>query len=1079
MAIRTPWRRPLTETTVAQRAPARVAPIARGGAVAEPAADGDFLQDSLTQHELSDPLTSQAKMEGPAIHLQSAGSAAPPAPAGSAAPPDPAGNTTPPAPGGGAQGTFDAAVSGGRAELPYRAQMERSFGQSFAGVEVHTGQALQMKALGANAATQGERVAFATPNPGPELVAHELTHVVQQRQAGGVGAVQGNGVSSPNDASEQEANQVAQLAAQGRPVQVHARPSAGIQRNYSGLSTMDKARVDTLAEKKYAEKTEAYEFAMGPVLSKDPASLQGADTMLGIFKKMVDAWAKSTGQTNFFGQVKDSVYEKEFAFATSEKYYGSFQKTGSSIKKVFSKSGQPLRKKFHLIYNAVRNNNLSKYLKLAAMELETASKTGKKSAQSLMEHGKSSTGKDTFTQQTVKSGFAKGSGLDKILARTGKQKEIAEAGESEKVGFTDGSRQVVSSQEGLGRSKIMNWSDDVADSGSSRRGGKSSHLKLHEQRQLNVEDVDDLTSSEIRNLYKRRGEQVPGMSLSDKKKYKKDRGGEKIGWEQGREYYDVTMNSAVDKQAAKFHSRLEAGVSGSTDLMLHAAQQLGMSKADMYKLRLALNGWMLSNRDHSFYEIMRAAQSYGLDFEINEGHVGGEYHHPTNFKPMNPGKLRGLLPEKKYPAYFMSKSYKDILAGHLGGKGQSADKFRDALIASGLPRDLTDEMDERDVAELTALVDAVSGAKTKFDTSGTEEANNTNRTQLRMLQENTAYMYLARKFPVWGDMMLKTMIKTHVGDVLTGFYKDLPDVAGAEDQGLSGDAIRAKAYLTGDAGIHRTHIERLQEHELFELMKFAHTVRATPRANFPMPVLTEDDMNKASAQRKRWESSPLLEPLKRYGAVWKTRVIQCLIERLFVATPEQRLAQDTRLQKIMEIAQDSPTSGTWYSWGALAYLQSYAGAGSIKEHALGTDQNSNQGPGLYVAHKPTASASYGDRPDGAMLLVHMTSVPTITRSNSAQAKRLREEVTYRGGGMTLNDLYSPANLAEYLLRYGAAYARLTANAGVKLSFDVSTMGAGNLKDLYKTINSTANKTAAQMLKKQAKYFKVDTKDWDT
>src|SRR5262245_12484982 len=69
-------------------------------------------------------------------------------------------------------------------ELPYRAQMERAFGQDFSSVRVTTGQTHELDAIGATAAAKGETVAFADATPTPWLVAHELAHVVQHRRGG-------------------------------------------------------------------------------------------------------------------------------------------------------------------------------------------------------------------------------------------------------------------------------------------------------------------------------------------------------------------------------------------------------------------------------------------------------------------------------------------------------------------------------------------------------------------------------------------------------------------------------------------------------------------------------------------------------------------------------------------------------------------------------------------------------------------------------------------------------------------------------------------------------------------------------
>ncbi len=89
---------------------------------------------------------------------------------------------------------FSLAASGASREVPHRRRMEQAFGMPFHDVRVATGGPaahLGLAALGARAATGGNRIVFGEDSPSPELVAHELAHVVQQRRGasgGGAGA---------------------------------------------------------------------------------------------------------------------------------------------------------------------------------------------------------------------------------------------------------------------------------------------------------------------------------------------------------------------------------------------------------------------------------------------------------------------------------------------------------------------------------------------------------------------------------------------------------------------------------------------------------------------------------------------------------------------------------------------------------------------------------------------------------------------------------------------------------------------------------------------------------------------------
>jgi hypothetical protein len=104
-----------------------------------------------------------------------------------------------------------------------QANMGAATGQDFSGVKVHTdaeSHALNEQ-LGARAFTTGQDIFFRSGayNPGSsggqELLAHELTHVVQQG-SGRVGGSDRMTVNAPGDAFEQEADAVARTASSSK-----------------------------------------------------------------------------------------------------------------------------------------------------------------------------------------------------------------------------------------------------------------------------------------------------------------------------------------------------------------------------------------------------------------------------------------------------------------------------------------------------------------------------------------------------------------------------------------------------------------------------------------------------------------------------------------------------------------------------------------------------------------------------------------------------------------------------------------------------------------------------------------------
>ena len=110
-----------------------------------------------------------------------------------------------------------------------RTRMEAGFGHSFADVRIHTGgeAASATTTARAEAFASGSSIAFAPgrfapgTSSGDRLIAHELAHVVQQRQAGSGGTVQAKlRVSSPGDSAETSADRAAETVLAGGRAQV-------------------------------------------------------------------------------------------------------------------------------------------------------------------------------------------------------------------------------------------------------------------------------------------------------------------------------------------------------------------------------------------------------------------------------------------------------------------------------------------------------------------------------------------------------------------------------------------------------------------------------------------------------------------------------------------------------------------------------------------------------------------------------------------------------------------------------------------------------------------------------------------
>jgi hypothetical protein len=92
---------------------------------------------------------------------------------------------------------------------PVRTEMEARLGADFSDVRLHTGAAARASAteIGARAYTSGSHVVVGEGGTDRHTLAHELTHVIQQRKGPVAGTDHGNGlkISDPSDRFEREA----------------------------------------------------------------------------------------------------------------------------------------------------------------------------------------------------------------------------------------------------------------------------------------------------------------------------------------------------------------------------------------------------------------------------------------------------------------------------------------------------------------------------------------------------------------------------------------------------------------------------------------------------------------------------------------------------------------------------------------------------------------------------------------------------------------------------------------------------------------------------------------------------------
>ncbi|MFE3518261.1 DUF4157 domain-containing protein [Streptomyces sp. NPDC059166] len=124
---------------------------------------------------------------------------------------------------------------------PVRKEMESRFGTDFSDVRLHTGSSARRSAsgIGARAYTSGSHVVIGEGGGDKHTLAHELTHVVQQRQGPVSGTDRGDGlrVSDPDDRFEREAESNARRVMSGAaPKSADAETEAGRHAAHGGYA---------------------------------------------------------------------------------------------------------------------------------------------------------------------------------------------------------------------------------------------------------------------------------------------------------------------------------------------------------------------------------------------------------------------------------------------------------------------------------------------------------------------------------------------------------------------------------------------------------------------------------------------------------------------------------------------------------------------------------------------------------------------------------------------------------------------------------------------------------------------------
>ncbi|MFF9589322.1 DUF4157 domain-containing protein [Streptomyces sp. NPDC014646] len=479
-----------------------------------------------------------------------------------------------------------------------RADMEARLGADFSDVRLHTGAAAQRSAaeVGARAYTSGSHVVLGAGGADRHTLAHELTHVIQQRQGPVLGTDNGSGlsVSDPSDRFERAAEANARRVLSGpapaveavpegtahvqtAPVQrVPARPHAHgqvpVQRAEGGEALFDHAQY--YAKAGWQDSAEEFEKRLGAYAFRDGRALAAARATVARLKKLLIAYARTAHKST-------ALANKSFFLSdtTSGGQVGESMTT-DQINAFFSRDGN-LRELMTALYNAAYYN--------------TTAPDGGASKLSLKEI------------------------LNGIIGPTPQLASTLGMNEEElkkHSAFLNSPTRALMEAAANVKGKGYNYAKDpyalgniLAQSESETFAGDTLEMINSQAPRQKRDDADRDAHRKTPRDYEDRGAPLSTRELEFAGKPGPD---DKLPWIEGTAYYEINQASSWAKSSAARGIPVVAGMSGTTTRMIKTFQWMDVPGVDAFDYRMAVMGWMLPSWDHSLYEILRGSWAAGV-----------------------------------------------------------------------------------------------------------------------------------------------------------------------------------------------------------------------------------------------------------------------------------------------------------------------------------------------------------------------------------------------------------------------------------------------------------------------------------
>ncbi|MGW7378998.1 eCIS core domain-containing protein [Streptomyces sp. NPDC054794] len=470
---------------------------------------------------------------------------------------------------------------------PVRSEMEARLGADFSDVRLHTGPSAQASAaeIGARAYTSGNHVVIGSGGADRHTLAHELTHVIQQRQGPVAGTDNGAGlsISHPSDHFERAAEENARRVLSGpvpvtdSPVQRVAAPArtggpVAVQRYGNGEAPFDHAQY--YARTGWQAAAEEFEKRLGGYAFNHPRALAAARATVARLKRLLISYAQREHKN-------PALANKSFFMndTTSGGQVGEGMTT-DQIKEFFARDGN-VRELMTALYNAAYYN--------------TTGPDGGAGKLSLKEVLNGIIG----PKPQLASGL--GMNVDEVKKHSA---------------FLNSWSRTFLETAASTQGKGYNYAKDpyalgniLAQSNSETLFGDTLEMVSSQGPRQKRSDADRDAHRKTPRDYEDRGAPLSARELVFAGRPGKDA---KLPWIEGSAYYEINQASSWAKSSAARGLPVVAGMSGTTTRMLKTFQWINAAGVDVFDYRMAVMGWMLPSWDHSLYEILRGSWAAGV-----------------------------------------------------------------------------------------------------------------------------------------------------------------------------------------------------------------------------------------------------------------------------------------------------------------------------------------------------------------------------------------------------------------------------------------------------------------------------------